>query len=448
MDAREVALITLNMCQRQGGWSDAVLKKQLASAKLDGRDAALATRLCFGVLQNEMLLDFYLTHFSNVPLKRMESKVLLALRIGAYQILFMDRIPQSAAVNQSVALVRAHAKKDRAAGLVNAILRSLIRSLDNLPPVTGETTADRLSVQYSHPKWLTEQMIAILGESEAEALLAANNEAPPMTAMVNTQKTTIEALIDMLQTQQVEATAHPWVENCIILSGTGNIEHLSAFSDGLFYIQDVASRLAIMAAGVAPSLRVLDTCAAPGGKTFTAALEMKNSGELCACDIHPHKIKLIQNGAERLGLTMIEAELADASKFSPKWQQSFDVVLVDAPCSGLGVIRKKPDIRYKDADLLLGLPAVQRAILDNASDYVKPGGVLLYSTCTVLPRENEEIIDDFLLKHDRFAREMFSLPGSIGDVPEGQITLWPHRNGTDGFFIAKLRKNAAKGNDA
>ena len=440
MDAREVALLSLNACQRQGGWSDNILKKQLSQAGLDSRDGALATQLCFGVLQNQLLLDFYLSKFSNLPLKRMEGKVVQALRLGAYQMLFLTKIPHSAAVNRSVEMTRTHCKNPRAPGMVNGILRSLERNLDNLPTIPQTDPVSYLSVLYSTPEWLVKEFLLTLGEGETAKLLAANNTRPPITAMVNTVKTTPDALMEQLKEERVEAQPHPWLEDCLILSKTGDLERLKAFQEGLFYIQDPASRLAVQAAGAKPGMRVLDCCAAPGGKSFAAAIAMENQGEVISCDLHPHKKKLIQAGADRLGLSMVKPMTADGKMFRPEWEEAFDMVLVDAPCSGLGVIRKKPDIRYKDPEPLAGLPEIQKAILDNAQRYVRPGGVLLYSTCTVLCRENEQVAEDFLARHPDFKGEDFTLPGAIGTSEGGMITLWPHRHGTDGFFICKLRK--------
>ena len=440
MDAREVAMLTLNACQRQGGWSDGVLKKQLAAAGLDNRDAALATQLCFGVLQNQMLLDFYLSKFSNIALKRMEGKVVQVLRLGAYQMLFLDKIPYSAAVNSAVAMTKAHCKNPRAAGMVNGILRSLERSIHNLPVLPKEDFIAYLSTLYSHPEWLVREYLQALGEEETTALLAANNSQPATTVMVNTTRTTVERLTERLTAERAEVRPHPWLGNCLYLSRTGDLERLTPFQDGMFYVQDPASRLAILASGVRPGMKVLDCCAAPGGKSFAAAIAMENQGEIISCDIHAHKKKLIQAGADRLGLSIVTPMTADGKVFKPKWEASFDVVLVDAPCSGLGVIRKKPDIRYKDAELMEALPTIQEEILANASRYVKPGGVLLYSTCTVLRRENEGVVEQFLSQHGEFQPETFTLPGEIGTVESGMITLWPHRHGTDGFFISKLRK--------
>ena len=440
MDAREAAMLALNACQRQGGWSDGALKKQLAAAELSGRDAALATQLCFGVLQNQMLLDFYLSKFSNIPLKRMEGKVVQTLRLGAYQMLFLTRIPHSAAVNSAVTLVKTHCKNPRAAGMVNGILRSMERSLQNMPVIPQGDPVAYLSTLYSHPEWLVKEFILSLGEEETAQMLAADNSQPPTAVMVNTTRTTAEELKAMLEADHVEAEPHPWLENCLLLHRTGDLERLEAFQQGLFYVQDPASRLSVLAAGAKPGMKVLDCCAAPGGKSFAAAIAMENQGEIVSCDLHPHKKKLIQAGADRLGLTIISPKTADGKVFRPEWENAFDLVLVDAPCSGLGVIRKKPDIRYKDPAPLADLPAVQLDILRNAARYVKPGGTLMYSTCTLLYRENEEVVETFLAENNSYKAEAFPLPGPVGLVQGGSVTLWPHRHGTDGFFISKMRR--------
>ena len=440
MDAREAALLTLNTCQRQGGWSDGALKKQLAAGGLEGREAALATQLCFGVVQNQLLLDFYLSKFSNIPLRRMESKVVQALHLGLYQMLFLSRIPQSAAVNSSVELTRTHCKNPRAPGMVNAILRSLQRNLNQLPTIPQNDPAEYLSILYSHPVWLVEELLPLLGSEGTAEYLQANNSQPPITAMVNTTKATTQQVAQLLAEQGVEVTSHPWLEDCLILNKTGNLERLDAYQQGLFYVQDPASRLMALASGASGDMRVLDVCAAPGGKSFAAAIQMENRGEVISCDLHPHKKKLIQAGADRLGLSIIKPMTADGKVRREEWVSAFNLVLVDAPCSGLGVIRKKPDIRYKDPEPLADLPQVQEAILENAAGYVKTGGVLMYSTCTILPRENGEIVAAFLKKHPEFVQEAFTLPGPAGEVSEGEITLWPQVHQTDGFFICKLRQ--------
>ena len=434
MTAREAALRALVACEQQGAWSDGFLKKILRTAGLDSRDAALTTRLCFGVLQNRLLLDYYLGKLSTVKLEKMEPAVRNALRLGAYQVLFLDRVPDHAAVSEAVDLARKGSKNPRSAGLVNGVLRSLVRQKDSL-----ELPEDP-AVRYSHPQWLADLFTRRLGREEAAALMAANNGEPPTCAQVNTTRATVEEVTDSLRAEGVEVQPHAWLPNCLLLSHTGSLEELTAFREGLFYIQDAAAKLAVLAADPREGMDVLDACAAPGGKSFAAAIAMWGEGKVVSCDIHPHKMDLIQAGAKRLGLDCITAEVLDGRECKEEFLDGFDLVLADVPCSGLGIIRKKPDIRYKDPKPLEGLPRVQKAILDNVCRYVRPGGVLLYATCTLLERENEDVVRAFLDKHKDFTLERFQLPGDFEGAREGMVTCWPHRHGTDGFFFAKLRR--------
>ena len=434
MTAREAALRALVACEQQGAWSDGFLKKILRTAGLDSRDAALTTRLCFGVLQNRLLLDHYLGKLSTVKLEKMEPAIRNALRLGAYQVLFLDRVPDHAAVSEAVDLARKGSKNPRSAGLVNGVLRSLVRQKDSLEPPEDP------AVRYSHPRWLADLFTRRLGREEAAALMAADNGEPPTCAQVNTTKATVEAVADSLRAEGVEVTPHPWLPNCLLLSHTGSLEELAAFREGLFYIQDAAAKLAVLAADPREGMDVLDACAAPGGKSFAAAIAMEGRGKVVSCDIHPHKMDLIRAGAKRLGLDCITAQVLDGKECKEEYLDGFDLVLADVPCSGLGIIRKKPDIRYKDPKPLEGLPRVQKAILDNVCRYVKPGGVLLYATCTLLERENEDVVRAFLDKHKDFTLEGFRVPGDFEGAREGMVTCWPHRHGTDGFFFAKLRR--------
>ena len=434
MTAREAALRALVACEQQGAWSDGFLKKILRTAGLDSRDAALTTRLCFGVLQNRLLLDHYLGKLSTVKLEKMEPAVRNALRLGGYQVLFLDRVPDHAAVSEAVDLARKGSKNPRSAGLVNGVLRSLVRQKDGLEPPEDP------AVRYSHPRWLADLFTRRLGREEAAALMAADNGEPPTCAQVNTTKATVEAVADSLRAEGVEVAPHPWLPNCLLLSHTGSLEELTAFREGLFYIQDAAAKLAVLAADPREGMDVLDACAAPGGKSFAAAIAMDGRGKVVSCDIHPHKMDLIRAGAKRLGLDCITAQVLDGKECKEEYLDGFDLVLADVPCSGLGIIRKKPDIRYKDPKPLEGLPRVQKAILDNVCRYVKPGGVLLYATCTLLERENEDVVRAFLDKHKDFTLEGFQVPGDFEGARDGMVTCWPHRHGTDGFFFAKLRR--------
>lgn len=435
--AREAAMLTLAACERQGAWSDGYLKKTLREQGLDRRDAALAARLCYGVLQNKLLLDWHLARFCRSKLTSLDVKVLCNLRAAAYQILFLDKIPPSAAVNEAVELTKKHCRNPRAAGMVNGVLRAMLREGEHPEPDIYDKVKC-LSLKYSHPAWLVEEFVSALGPEGAEALLAEDNRQPPTAAQVNPLRVSPAELAETLRGDGVEVQFHPWLSGCLVLSGTGDLERLSAFRSGGFYIQDAAARLAVTAAGVTPGSRVLDCCAAPGGKSFAAAINMENRGELISCDIHPHKIKLIQAGRDRLGLSVITPCLQSGLEQKEDWVNRFDTVIADVPCSGLGIIRKKPDIRYKDPEALKGLPRIQRGILDNCSHYVRPGGVLLYSTCTLLRRENEDVVEAFLANHPQFVLESFELP-QFGAQP-GMMTFWPHIHGTDGFFVARLRR--------
>ncbi len=434
-DARTVALMTLCAVEEQGAWANGTLKKELARAKLDRRDAALATRLCFGTLQTRMQLDFYLQAFSNMPLQNMEASIRNTLRLALYQILYMERIPHTAAVHEAVSLAKRHGKHPKASGMVNGILRNLLRHLDSLPMPRKK---DALSIQYSHPHWLIGVLHQAVPKDEVEALMQAHQNIAPTTLQVNTLRCTQEALQARLQAEGVESRPHACLPNCLLVESLGNLEQLTAFSEGLCYVQDPAAALAVWASGAKPDMRVLDVCAAPGGKSFGTAIALQNQGSVTSCDLYEHKKTILEEGAKRLGLTCLSAEVRDARIHEPTWVEQFDLLLADVPCSGLGVIRKKPEIRYKDPDAMADLLPIQSDILDNVCRYVKRGGVLLYATCTIRREENEDQVTAFLQRHPEFHLEGFSLP--LQDVPEGFLTLLPHKHDTDGFFIAKLRR--------
>ena len=286
-------------------------------------------------------------------------------------------------------------------------------------------------------------MKANVPKGTLEGILKADNAAPETVVQVNLTKTTSRSLLDRLAGEGVEARPHSWMEDCLVLSATGNLEKLPSFMEGLFYVQDPASRLSVRCAMLPKNggIRLLDCCSAPGGKSFAAAIAMGGRGQIRSCDIHPHKIALIENGARRLGLTNIRAGVQDASVFNPEWEDAFDVVLADVPCSGLGIIRKKPDIRYRNLKETEALPALQSAILSNQASYVKKGGVLMYSTCTILKRENEQVVEAFLEAHPDFHTEPLCLPEVFPKNENGMLTLLPGQYDTDGFFICRLRRN-------
>ena len=432
MSARTTALSVLIACRRQNAWSDGAFKEYAARDRLDARDAAFAARLCYGVMQNRLLLDFYIESRLSGPIQKLQPIVLDILRLGAYQLFFMDKVPASAAVNEAVEQGKKYANK-RAAGLINGVLRSLERNREQLPEPPD------LSVRYSHPAELVDLLRENVGEERLEAVLKADNESPRTQLQINPLLADEASVLAELERLGIENEPHPWLPGCRLVSGTGSLEGLELFRSGKVYVQDAAAQLAARAAGVTPGMRVLDCCAAPGGKSFAAAMQMENRGEIVSCDLHAHKTALIEKGAARLGISIITPMQADATVSRPDWNGQFDTVIADVPCSGLGVIRKKPDIRYKDLAPLAELPRIQLRILDTVSAYVKPGGVLLYSTCTVLKRENEDVIASFLRTHPEFSPESFPAPAPLS-AAGGMLTFYPGELETDGFFIAKLRK--------
>ena len=439
--ARASALRVLVSCRTNGAWTDAALKAQLSRDGLTGPDAALCSRIVYGVMQNRMLLDYYIGCYCAQKPDHLQPPLLDILRIGAYQILYLDKVPDSAAVNEAVEMAKQN-RRAQAAGLVNAVLRKLSQNKNDLPAIPDRDEEKYLSIRYSHPKWLVKRLIALLGREEAEAFLAADNGVAPLTIQVNPMKTTAEALLEELTAAGVTARVHPWIEGCLELSGTGDLTALAAFREGRFLVQDGAASLVAQAAGVKAGDRMLDVCAAPGGKSFGAAFAMEDRGEIVSCDLHENKLKRIEEGAARLGLTCIRTAACDGRVRREEWAERFDAVIVDAPCSGLGIIRKKPDTRYKKADDLFTLPVIQAAILDNAAAYVRPGGTLVYSTCTILPEENQQVTDDFLAQHSDFFMDSFALPAPVGQT-DGRVTLWPQRHGTDGFYICRMKRREA-----
>ena len=437
MGARETALNALIACRKDGAWSNGVLKDYILRDRLDSRDAALATRLCYGVLQNRNKLDFYLKQLLTGKLKDLHPAARDILHLGLYQIYEMDKIPESAAVNESVTLAKKYCKNPKAASLVNGVLRNAVRTKGSLKePVSY---ADR----YSHPDDLISLLKADLPKGKLEPMLIANNAAPQTVVQVNTLKMTQNELVKLLEQEGVKAQPHGWMKDCLVLDRTGNLEKLNTFREGLFYVQDPAAKLSVLCAKLPQEdIKVLDCCSAPGGKSFASAIAMGGRGQITSCDVHAHKIGIIENGAARLKLSNITAKQQDATIRVPEWEDTMDVVIADVPCSGLGIIRKKPDIRYKSLKEMEDLPQLQLAILENQSAYVKKGGVLIYSTCTVLKRENEDIVRAFLQKHDDFYLEPLELPEVFPKNETGMLTLIPGEYDTDGFFISRLRRKA------
>lgn len=437
VNEREIALQALLEFQKTGAWPDLYLKKKLEP--LSGPQAALATNITYGVLQNRSRIDYYIGCFSSIPLKKISPIVLEAMRMAVYQILYLDRVPDSAAVNQSVELIK-HTGNKRAAGFANGVLRTIVRQKQSLPAVEAKTAAGRLAIETSHPEWLVKRLVDILGEDECRQFLLADNAPVRPVVRINTLKTTDEAFCAAIHRmtgwmpQPVEG-----LENAFYMEDLAAALKSDLFEQGYFYVQDAASQMAVQVLAPAPGDRVLDICAAPGGKSLLAAQWMEDRGELVSNDLYPHKAALLRENARRYGVTILRESCKDACLYNEEYAGYFDKVICDVPCSGLGIIRKKPDIRYKDEASLRGLPQIQARILENAAAYLKPGGSMIYTTCTVLPEENEQVLEAFLRSHPDYKLCSFLLRGI--ERP-GSVTLYPHRDGTDGFFISKLERSA------
>ncbi len=434
--ARQTAFEILNKIERDKSYSNLTLDSFLCSANLSGADNALVSALVYGVLERSISLDYCLSRHLKQPLKKLKPQVLTALRLGTYQLLFMDKIPVSAAVNESVTLVKKNGCAF-ASGLTNAVLRAVSNEGFVLPDETQKLKY--YSVKYSFPENLVVLWIDSYGEENAVGIMSSCAGRPPLTIRVNTLKTSQEELTALLKKDGVTAEEST-VVNALNLEKSGSIEKLSSFEDGFFHVQDAASQLCAKALEAKPDETVLDLCSAPGGKAFTCAQYMENRGRILACDIHSHRLALIKEGANRLGINIIDVLRSDASAFNKDMPQ-FDKVLCDVPCSGLGIVRRKPEIRHKSLEEISALPELQFTILSNAARYLKKGGRLVYSTCSLNPAENERVCERFLKDNKDFTIKDISDITDNVYTNNGMITLMPHNNSTDGFFIAVFERS-------
>ncbi len=417
-NARELALFTLEKMEKDASYSNLAFKEQAARSSLPKVEIALAANIVYGVTAHRITIDAVLKPF----LKGKTAPVVMRiLRCGVYQILYLDRVPNSAACNESVKLAGKYAKS--AKGFVNAVLRNVIRSGGSI-----EYPKERnryLSVQYSYPVWLVDFWLEQYGDEFCEQLLKGMNCGVPVTLLANTLKGSKGELIEQLKKEGVGVEEY----GSLLSVGAFDIEHSESFRKGLFQVIGIPSVSAVSMSGVKPGDRVLDLCAAPGGKTSAAAIMMQDRGEIVSCDLHEHRRRLIENNCARLGLSCVKTKTMDGTVFVKEFAEQFDVVLLDVPCSGLGVINKKPDLKYSRPDFE-ALYDVQGKLLANAVQYVKPGGTLLYSTCTLNRAENEDRADTAL----RF-----------GFTIVQRKTFFPHIDGTEGFFVCQMKKGICNG---
>lgn len=425
MTAREAALKALYDIETKETYTNAALKTAL-NMGLSDNDRGLVTELIYGVVLNKTALDYIISRYSKVKLKKMSPWVLNILRLGIFQIYYMDKIPHSAACNESVKLANKYSHR-AGSGFVNGVLRTFSREAESFQFPKEKGMAEYLSLKYSYPLWMVEKLLDEYGEERCEALFEENRRSHGVFLRVNTLKNTAGQALITLENEGIFSESTD-VENCLKVTGKINVDSSKAYSEGLFSLQNISSQRTVEVLDPKSGETVFDMCAAPGGKSCAIAEKMKNRGKVLSFDIFEHKVELIRKSAERLGIEIIDARLQDASKECPEWYELADRVLVDAPCSGLGVIHKKPDIKLKrTSEDIEELCQIQKRILNTASKYLKPGGVLVYSTCTILPEENRVQIENFLNEHKEYRK-----------ISEEQIltTEW----GESGFYICKMVK--------
>lgn len=427
MTAREVALKALYNIETTGAYTNTALKAALAQNDFSGADKGLITELIYGIISNKSAIDHIISRFSKLKIKKMTPWVLNILRMGIYQIYYMDKIPHSAACNEAVKLAKKYSH-GAGSGFVNGVLRSAAREVNCFEfPKTGNAVAD-LSLEYSYPEWLTKRLVDEYGEKRCEELFEENRRAHKIHIRTNVLKTDVQGLVGILTDENIECEICEEVKNALLLKGKLNVEKSSAYKKGLYSLQNISSQKTVEVLDPKADETIIDMCAAPGGKSCAIAERMGNKGRVISFDIFEHKIKLIKASADRLGIDIIRAKVFDATKRCDELLSSADRVLADVPCSGFGVLHKKPDIKWaRSAEEISEICNIQSKILENAAAYVKNGGVLVYSTCTILPEENRLQIDQFLKAHNDFKKEY-----------EEQVLT--SNLGESGFYICKMVK--------
>lgn len=440
--ARAAALEALLRVDGEEGYSNIVLDSVLKKSSLSQKDSSLATAIFYGVLERRITLDYIIGLFSKRPAGKLSPAVREILRMGAYQLFFLKKIPPSAAVNESVKLTK-KSGEFRASGFVNAVLRNMLRKREKIrfPDAEKEPLRYR-SIYYSVPEKLIKLWQECYGNKCADSILHGISAKPDIFIRVNNTRISEQQLIKRLGDEGIGADVLPWSEHALRVRNPSMLYRSACYSEGLFHVQDISSQLCSCLIGAKAGERVFDVCAAPGGKTFTIAEQMKNKGEVLSFDIHPARTELISNGALRLGLSAVHAGVRDAADPKGEIGQA-DRVLCDVPCSGLGVIRRKPEIRYKFPIAIDSLPDLQYRILCRSSELVRKGGIIIYSTCTLNPDENSGVAERFSKNNMEFEPLPLLLPREISHAvkePENQLTLIPQEHGPDGFFISAFRR--------
>jgi 16S rRNA (cytosine967-C5)-methyltransferase len=434
INARKLALRILDEIDQTHDFSHLVVNRTFQRYDIESADRRFVSHIVFGVLENKLLLDYYIRKLSAQRFSRIDPSIVNILRMGLYQLVYMTKVPDSAAVDESVKLAKGITAKD--SSFVNGILRTFLRSNKTIElPDRNKHLVTHLGIKYSFPEWLVEMWLKAYGEKTTEGLLEASNKTPQLSLRVNTLQTDLETLQNKLDAVGIVSKQSELVPTGLVIESLNNLamQEIPGYSEGDFIIQDISSMCVAHLSGVKDDQTVLDVCAAPGGKTTHMAQLMHNSGRIIARDNQADKLETINENVARLKIKNVIVEQYDALTLDESLINTIDVVLVDAPCSGLGIIRRKPDIKYnKTPEGLLGLIDIQKGILKNAAEYVKVGGTLMYSTCTLNPAENQDIVNWFLKQDTRFKVQPLS--------EVGYLTLFPNTHDTDGFFIAKLNK--------
>lgn len=439
MNNRDIAYNILYEINNNKAYSNIIINKKVN--KLDKKDDSFIRELVYGVIENKIYLDYVISKFSKIKLKKISPAVKDILRLGIYQIIFLDKVPDSAACNESVKLTKKHSHKGTY-GFVNGTLRNISRNKNKIElPDKEKNPVEYLSIKFSHPEWLVKRWLKDFGYNFTKDLCQCNNAKPEFIIRTNTLKTSREDLIKKLEIKDFIVSNTIYANDGILIKNPSRITDIEEYKKGLFTIQDESSMLVAQIMDPKEGSFVVDLCSAPGGKATHIAQIMNNKGKVISRDIHKHKLKLIIDNTNRLGINIIDTEHSDALKLDNTLVDKVDYCLVDAPCSGFGIIRRKPEIKYnKTEDDINEINKIQYKILENASKYVKKGGVIIYSTCTIEKEENRNLVEKFLKNNTMFTLEK---TGSILEKDnEGIIELYPNIHGTDGFFIAKLKRNS------
>ena len=432
INARQIAFEALIKTFKNDAYSNLMLDKILSKTNIDTRDKAFVSALFYGTIERKITIDYQLAKYLSKPLKKLKPEVLVILEMGAYQILFMDKVPDSAAVNESVTLAKKNGVSF-AGGLINAVLRKIVANGISLPDEKDKIKY--LSIKFSCPSEYIELWFDELGESDTVALLESTVGSADIIIRVNTLRCSSDELIETLNSEGFSAEK-TYLDNALSIELNGHdIENLDSYKKGLFHVQDLSCQICSRALGAKAGDIVFDLCSAPGGKAFTIAQHMNDKGTVKCFDLYKNRVELISKGAARLGLTSIKAQVCDASVYNMDIGLA-DSVLCDVPCSGLGIIRRKPEIKYKAIESLSGLPEIQYNILNNAARYVRKSGTLVYSTCTIIKRENENVCERFLAEN----KDFYPVAPAPDISQEKFLTLLPHKNGGDGFFIAVFKR--------